>query len=139
MTDLNRNPRAGKATTLSPGGVRIGDATQATTPAGRALEDLALQWFGRMRSGSIDRTQLASEYDRHLTDEAVKTMSQHLSAYAYAETPLYASLLRSEARGAQTFHVVKIAFPRGDAASLMFGFNKGGKITGIALLSMAGD
>ncbi len=39
----------------------------------------------------------------------------------------------------QTFHVVKIAFPRGDAASLMLGFNARGKITGITLMSMAGD
>jgi hypothetical protein len=41
--------------------------------------------------------------------------------------------------GPQTLHVVKIVFPRGDAASLMMGFNADGKITGISLMSMAGD
>ena len=35
--------------------------------------------------------------------------------------------------GEQTFYVVKIIFPRGDAASLMFGLNTEGKITGISL------
>jgi hypothetical protein len=34
---------------------------------------------------------------------------------------------------------VKIVFPRGDAASLMMGLNADGKITGISLMSMAGD
>ncbi|MGH6812128.1 MAG: hypothetical protein ACREDM_07200 [Methylocella sp.] len=29
--------------------------------------------------------------------------------------------------------------PRGDAASLLFGFNAEGKITGIGIMSMAGD
>jgi hypothetical protein len=36
-------------------------------------------------------------------------------------------------------HDVKLTFPRGDAASRLFGFNAEGKITGIALMSMAGD
>ena len=39
----------------------------------------------------------------------------------------------------QTFHVVKIHFPRGDAASFLMGFNDEGKITGLTLMSMAGD
>jgi hypothetical protein len=34
---------------------------------------------------------------------------------------------------------VKIVFPRGDAAGMMMGFNAEGKITGVSLLSMAGD
>jgi hypothetical protein len=41
--------------------------------------------------------------------------------------------------GSQTFHVVKIHFPRGDAASFLMGLNQEGKITGLSLLSMAGD
>jgi len=35
--------------------------------------------------------------------------------------------------------VVKLLFPRGDAASLLLAFNAEGKITGINLMSMAGD
>jgi hypothetical protein len=41
--------------------------------------------------------------------------------------------------GAQRFHVVKIHFPRGDAASLMIGLNSDDKITGLSLMSMARD
>jgi hypothetical protein len=41
--------------------------------------------------------------------------------------------------GEQTFYLVKLHFPRGDAASLLFGFNAEGKITGIGIMSMAGD
>ena len=39
----------------------------------------------------------------------------------------------------QTFYKVKLIFPRGDAASLLFGFDVEGKITGVAIMSMAGD
>jgi len=34
---------------------------------------------------------------------------------------------------------VKFIFPRGDAASLLFGFDAEGKITGIGVEGMAGD
>ncbi|MGA8198136.1 MAG: hypothetical protein WB902_32790 [Acetobacteraceae bacterium] len=39
----------------------------------------------------------------------------------------------------QTFYLMKLMFPRGDATSLLFGFNSAGKITGIGVESMAGD
>jgi hypothetical protein len=39
----------------------------------------------------------------------------------------------------QTFYLVKLVFPRGDAASSLFGFDIEGKITGIGVESMAGD
>ena len=50
-----------------------------------------------------------------------------------------AQVLMTRTIGDQTFYVVKLVFPRGDAASLMFGFDTEGKITGISLMSMAGD
>jgi len=34
---------------------------------------------------------------------------------------------------------VKLVFPRGDAASLLFGFDVEGKITGVGIMSMTGD
>jgi hypothetical protein len=34
---------------------------------------------------------------------------------------------------------VKLIFPRGDVAGLLFGFDAEGKITGFAIMSMAGD
>jgi hypothetical protein len=47
--------------------------------------------------------------------------------------------VRSRTIGDQTFHLVKFLFPRGDSASLLFGFDTAGKITGITVTSMAGD
>ena len=111
--------------------------TGARTPEG--VEALALHWFAKMRSGEIDRSQLAPEYDAHLTDHAVEQMSRYLKAYEFGALPLEAHVLQTRESGSQTFHVMKIVFPRGDAASLMMGFSTEGKITGVSLLSMAGD
>jgi hypothetical protein len=111
--------------------------TGARTPEG--VEAVALDWFARMRSGKIDRSQLAPEYDAHLTDDAVKEMSRYLKAYEFGHLPLEAHVLQTRDAGTQRIHVVKIVFPRGDAASLMMGLNGEGKITGISLMSMAGD
>jgi hypothetical protein len=92
-----------------------------------------------MRTGQIDRTQLTSEYSTQLTDDAVKKMSAYLNEYKYGASPTGAQILRTRNIGEQTFYDVKLTFPRGDAASLLLGFNAEGKITGIALMSMAGD
>ncbi len=111
--------------------------TGARTPKG--VEALALHWFAQMRSGKIDRSQLAPEYDAHLTDRAVEDMSRYLKAYEFGALPLEAQVFKTRDTGAQRILVVKIVFPRGDAASLMMGLNADGKITGISLMSMAGD
>jgi hypothetical protein len=103
------------------------------------IEGLALRWFENMRTGNVDRSELTAEYSRHLTDDAIRDMSTFLRKYEYGAEPLGAELLLKRAGGKQTFYIVKIAFPRGDAASLMFGFDPDGKITGVNLMSMAGD
>jgi hypothetical protein len=105
----------------------------------KSVEAIALQWFEQMRTGQIDRTQLTSEYSAQLTDDAVKKMSVYLNEYKYGASPTGVQILRTRTIGEQTFYDVKLTFPRGDAASLLFGFNAQGKITGIALMSMAGD
>lgn len=112
-------------------------AASATTNGG--MESFALQWFERMRTGQIDRAQLEPRYNAHLTEDAVRGMSRYLKAYQYGASPLGAQVVRSHSAADQTFHVVKLIFPRGDAASLLFGFDPAGKITGISLLGMAGD
>ena len=103
------------------------------------VEALALEWFARMQRGQIDRTQLATEYSAQLTDGAVQEMSRYLKEYKYGASPSGAQVLKTRAIGEQTFYVVKLVFPRGDAASLLLGFNSEHKITGISLMSMAGD
>jgi hypothetical protein len=111
-------------------------------PGGRteqSVEALALEWFEFMRTGQIDRTQLAPDYSAQLTAAAVQSMSQYLKEYKYGASPTGAEVLQTRRIGEQTFYIVKLVFPRGDAASLLLGFNLGGKITGISLMSMAGD
>lgn len=111
----------------------------ATAPGQDSVEALALKWFAQMQTGQIDRTQLTTDYNARLTNNAVKEMSQYLKEHDYGVPPLRAEVVQTRASGNQTLYVVKLVFPRGDAASLMFGFNLQGKITGISLLSMAGD
>ena len=128
--------------TLLTGGVEA--ALAAPPPAASVLtensvESLALEWFDRMRTGQIDRTQLTADYNAQLTDDAVQAMSRYLKEYEYGASPTGAKVLQSRTAGEQTFYVVKLVFPRGDAASLLLGFNAEGKITGISLMSMAGD
>jgi hypothetical protein len=105
----------------------------------KSVEAIALNWFEQMRTGQIDRTQLSAEYSAQLTDDAVKKMSAYLNEHKYGASPTGAQILRTRSIGEQTFYDVKFTFPRGDAASLLLGFNAEGKITGIALMSMAGD
>jgi hypothetical protein len=105
----------------------------------KSVETLALEWFAQMRTGQIDRTQLASEYNAQLTDDAVQAISHFLKEHDYGAPPTDAQVLKTSLVGEQTFYVVKLLFPRGDAASLLLGFDAEGKITGINLMSMAGD
>jgi hypothetical protein len=90
-----------------------------------------------MRTGQIDRAQLTPQYSAQLTGDVVQTTSAYLQKYKYGASPIGARILRTRAIGDQTFYDVKLTSPRGDAASLLFGFDENGKITGIAL--MAGD
>jgi hypothetical protein len=112
---------------------------QANSLTDKGVEAIALRWFDQMRTGQIDRTQLTAEYSAQLTDDAVKKMSAYLNEYKYGASPTGAQILRTRTTTEQTFYDVKLTFPRGDAASLLFGFNAEGKITGVALMSMAGD
>jgi hypothetical protein len=72
-----------------------------------------------------------------LTPEAVRAMSQHLNQYG--ASPLRAEIMKERSVENQKFYLVKFIFPRGDATSLLFGFDAEGKITGIGVESMAGD
>jgi hypothetical protein len=118
---------AGLADPTPPDGVPTEDAMRA----------FALQWFAQMQAGKIDRTQYTAAYGAQLTDDAVQAMSRHLNEYG--ASPLRAEIMQKRSIDNQTFYKVKLIFPRGDATSLLFGFDAEGKITGIAIMSMAGD
>ena|SRR5215831_18548139 len=103
------------------------------------VEALELKCFAQMQNGQIDRTQLTPDYSAQLTDTAVQGMSRYLREYKYGVTPTGAEVVQTHKNGGQTLYVVKLLFPRGDAASLLFGINARNQITGISLLGMAGD
>jgi hypothetical protein len=113
------------------------DSTPIGVPTEDGMKALALQWFAQMQAGKIDRTQYAAAYGAQLTDDAVQAMSHHLNEYG--ASPLRAEIMLKRSVDNQTFYKVKLIFPRGDSASILFGFDLEGKITGVAIMSMAGD
>jgi hypothetical protein len=112
-------------------------AQPATVPAEDGVKALALQWFLQMQAGKIVRAQYTPSYGALLTDDAVKAMSHHLNQYG--ASPLRAEIMQKRSVDNQTLYQVKLVFPRGDATSLPFGFDAEGRITGVAIMSMAGD
>jgi hypothetical protein len=112
-------------------------ARSVTVPAEDDVKALALRWFLQMQAGKIDRTQYTPAYSASLTDDAVKAMSHHLNEYG--ASPRSAEILQRRSVGTQTFYMVKLLFPRSDAASILFGLNPQGKITAISIVTLAGD
>ncbi|MGO9949706.1 MAG: hypothetical protein ACLPWG_23035 [Steroidobacteraceae bacterium] len=102
-----------------------------------SVEAFALKWYAQMQAGKFDRSQYATAYGARLTPEAVQAMSQHLNQYG--ASPLRAEIMKERSVENQKFYLVKFIFPRGDATSLLFGFDTEGRITGIGVESMAGD
>jgi hypothetical protein len=94
-------------------------------------------WATSPRPIQIDRTQLTAAYNAQLTDDAVREMSHKVNLYG--ALPNSAEILQNRTMGDQKFYLVKLIFPRGDAASPLIGFDAEGKIAGIDFLSMAGD
>ncbi len=102
-----------------------------------SVKDFVLQWYAQMQAGKFDRTQYAAVYGAQLTPEAVQAMSQHLNQYG--APPERAEIMKKRQTEDQTLYLMKFIFPRGDATSLLFGFDAEGKITGVGVESMAGD
>lgn len=98
---------------------------------------LAMRWFTEIQAGRTDKTLYAPAFGPQVTDEAVRGVSQALSIYG--ALPVRAEVVQAGRSAEQSFYTVKFIFPRGDAASILFGFDAGGKITGIAAAGMAGD
>jgi hypothetical protein len=112
-------------------------ASLSTADAEDNVKALVLRWYGQMAAGQIDRTLLTAAYSGQLTDDAVREMSRKVNLYG--APPQSAEILQSRTIADQKFYLVKLVYPRGDAASLLIGFDAQDKITGINFLSMAGD
>jgi hypothetical protein len=112
-------------------------APTPNVPTADYVKGLALRWYTQMQAGQIDRTQLTAACNAQPTDDAVREMSDKVNLYG--ALPNSAEILQNRTMGDQKFYLVKLIFPRGDAASLLIGFDAEGKITGIDFLSMAAD
>ena len=80
-----------------------------------------MHWFTEMMAGRTDRSQYAAAFAPQVTDEAVARMAHDLNRYGAA--PLRAEIVQTKKDGDQTFAMLKFVFPRGDATSLLFGFD----------------
>ena len=109
----------------------------AGTPTEASVTAWAMHWFKEMQAGRTDRVQYAPAYRAQVTDDAVKAMSQALDKYG--ASPVRAEIVQTRKIDEQTFYMVKFVFPRGDATSLLFGFDTAGKVTGVGVGGMAGD
>jgi hypothetical protein len=118
--------------------VRAAEIAAAAAPSDAAgLRAWAMRWFTEMMAGQTDRSQYAPAFAPEVTDAAVAGIARDLNKYGAA--PLRAEIVQTKKDGDQTFAIVKFVFPRGDATSLLFGFDDAGKITGVAAGGMAGD
>jgi hypothetical protein len=119
---------------LSFGSLAQGEPALPIDPSSAdSVKVLALDWFARLQAGQIDRTRMTSALSRALTDDSVEEMSRYLKAYGPATGEEITQNRRIED---QTFYVVKLFLQRGDALSLLIGFDDGGKITGVTFPSM---
>jgi hypothetical protein len=121
---------------LLTGFVTAAVAEQAS-PAGPGSSDsvkaIALEWFEHLQAGQIDRTQMTTALSETLTDDSVKEMSRYLKSYGPTTG---AEIVQDRKIEDQTFYVVKLLLKRGDALSLLIGFDETGKITGVTFPSM---
>jgi hypothetical protein len=97
------------------------------------VKTFALEWFERLQAGQIDRTQMTTELSETLTDDSVKEMSRIVSSFGPATKD---EIVENRKIEDQTFYVVKLFLQRGDAVSLLIGFNESGKITGVTFPSL---
>lgn len=111
----------------------------ATAATGEPIAKLALEWFGRMKTGEINRSELSAEYSAQLTAEAVQALSQYLNLRDYGAAPEKAEIMEQRSGEGQTVYLVRLTFPRGDTGSMLLGLSTNGQITGIMILALPGD
>ncbi|HTR14671.1 MAG TPA: hypothetical protein VMI72_15815 [Roseiarcus sp.] len=116
---------------------RADGAPAAGARSADAVAFFAMRWFTEIQAGRTDRSLYAPGFVAEVTDAAIAAMSRDLNRYGAG--PLRAEIVRTGKDGGQTFYTMKFVFPRGDATSLIFGFDPAGKITAIAPAGMAGD
>ncbi len=114
-------------------------AAPAATLTTDSVQNSAVEWFDRMRSGQIDRTQLTADFSAELTDDTVATTSRFLQAHGYIDSPTGAKLVDTRTAEDQTLYIVKLSFARRNPANLQIAIGSDGKISDISLLNAGGD
>jgi hypothetical protein len=120
----------------------VGAQVAAADPAALTADSVqksALEWFDRMRTGQLDRTQLTADFNAQLTDETVATTSRFLQAHGYVEPPAQAKLVDTRTAGDETLYTVRLSFASGKVANLQISVVGDGKISDISLLNTGGD
>jgi hypothetical protein len=127
-------PRAALfATLLTTSSVFGGQMPPVDPASGDSVKAFALEWFGLLQAGEIDRTQMTTELSETLTEDSVKEMSRIVASYGPATND---EIVENREIDDQTFYVVKLFLKRGDAVSLLIGFSENGKITGVTFPSL---
>jgi hypothetical protein len=112
----------------------FGDEASSGGPrSSDSVKTIALEWFEHLQAGQIDRTQMTTAFSENLTDDAVGEMSHFLASYG---PPTGDEIVQSRTIEDQTFYVVKFFLQRGDALSMIIGFDENGKVTGLTFSSM---
>lgn len=121
-----------------PGGaLRASAASGALAP--EQIPALAIDWFGRMERGDIDRDRLTPEYSARLTPEAITELSRYLKARNYGEPPNRAEIVKTRTGTDQSVYLVQLLFPRGDSGSMLIGIDHQNRITGLSVMTLPGD
>jgi hypothetical protein len=111
----------------------FGETSPIDPKSSESVKVFALQWFERLQAGQIDRTQMTTALGERLTDDAVKEMARYLKSYGAATRD---EIIQTRTIENQTFYVLKLFLQRGDALTLLIGFDENGKITGVTFPSM---
>jgi hypothetical protein len=98
-----------------------------------SVKSFALSWFEHLQAGQVDRAQMTTTLSETLTSESVAEMSRYIKSYGPATGD---EITQHRKIQDQTFYVVKLFLERGDALSLLMGFDDNGKITGVTFPSM---
>ena len=128
--------RAVMVATLSTGSFAsvFGEQTPPIDPTSSdSVKTFALEWFEHLQAGQIDRSLMTKELSETLTDDSVKEMSRIVSSFGPATKD---EIVENRKIDDQAFYVVKLFLQRGDAVSLLIGFNESGKITGVTFPSL---
>jgi hypothetical protein len=134
------SPQASMAPSAAPSApasaAPSGAPSPVAAPTAPAAEDLAVtkrakEWFHRMQTGTVDRSQLDARMNAALSDDLVKQTSAKLAPLG---TPTGFSYVKAVVVGNQIAYYYAVTVPTGTFYWL-FGLDPDGKISGFYVRS----